>query len=148
MASRQNAIDEILRKWDRAREQIKELEARIARYKKSMGEVMDAKETDVLQGDSLKLTRRYMARSYVSKKDLPPDIWERYSTRCSYEAFYLGPIKGKGATSPRRRHAGSPGSHRSPPTRSPGSKSFLPTRSPGGKSSLRRRNRLRSKSRR
>lgn len=86
---RDSDLDTVLDKWDEARDKIKALEAKIEKYKASVGKLMDRRNTDKLTGRYLNVQRRRGARTYISQKDVPRDIWEKYSSRSQYEAFYL-----------------------------------------------------------
>jgi hypothetical protein len=80
---------ELLEKWYDAKQQISELEDKIEKYKKIADNIMDHKNTDTLSCDKYTLSKKDMNKTSISKKDLPIEIWEKYSKESFYSAFYL-----------------------------------------------------------
>ena len=51
--------------------------------------LMNKENTDVIKSDKYILQRKEMNRTIIGKKDLPEDIWNRYSKELFYNAFYI-----------------------------------------------------------
>lgn len=83
----------LLEKWHETKKQIAELEAKCEKYKIIADKILDYKDTNILTDKYFILRRREIKRNTVSKKDLPADIWNRYSKETSYTSYYLTPRK-------------------------------------------------------
>lgn len=82
-------IDKLLRKWNEAKLKIKELENTCDRYKKLSEKIMKKTGKDIIENSEFFLERRVIGKSTISKSDVPKDLWEKYSKKSSYPAFYL-----------------------------------------------------------
>jgi hypothetical protein len=78
-----------LQNWNEAKIKISELERKCERYKRLADKVMDHKGVDVIKAGNITVKRKEISRSSVSKADLPTDLWDRYSKKSSYVAYYL-----------------------------------------------------------
>lgn len=88
-------VEELLFKWYDAKQQIIELENKIEKYKSIAENIMDHKNTDILISSKLKLQKKDINKTSLSKKDLPIDIWNKYSKEHFYSAFYISKISDK-----------------------------------------------------
>lgn len=86
-------ISVLLEKWDEAKKEIARLEKQCERYKLLADKILDSKDTNTLTDKYFILRRREVTRGTVSKKDLPADIWNRYSRETTYTTYYLTPRK-------------------------------------------------------
>jgi hypothetical protein len=82
-------LDNILCKWDESKKKLEILEERIKKYKLAVTKEMNKKDTDKISTGRYTVTRRRNTRTYVTKDNLPAEIWKEYSTRCSYDALFL-----------------------------------------------------------
>jgi hypothetical protein len=82
-------LDSILQKWDDAKKKLEILEEKIKKYKLAVTKEMNRKEVDKLSAGGYTVTRRRNTRTYITKDNLPAEIWKEYSTRCSYDALFL-----------------------------------------------------------
>lgn len=82
-------IEEILKKWDSSKEKLVILEKKIEKYKGIISKEMNKKNTDRLSTGNYNVQRRRNTRSFLSKENVPADIWKEYSTKSSYDSFYL-----------------------------------------------------------
>lgn len=82
-------IETTLRKWDETRKKIEILEEKLKKYKNTISKEMNKKEVDKLSLGGYTVTRRRNTRSYITKENVPADIWKEYSTKCSFDAFFL-----------------------------------------------------------
>ena len=64
--------------------------------------IMDHKNTDSLSSDKYVLSKKDMNKTSISKKDLPIEIWEKYSKESFYSAFYISKINEKRKRSVKR----------------------------------------------
>jgi hypothetical protein len=82
-------IENTLRKWDEARKKAEILEEKLKKYKSIIAKEMNKREVDRLSAGGYTVTRRRNTRTYLSKESVPADIWKEYSTRTSFDAFFL-----------------------------------------------------------
>jgi hypothetical protein len=82
-------ITNLLEKWHTAKTDIAELEAQCEKYKRLATKIMRERGQDSLSSKNLTLKRKDLSRSSLAKKDVPPDVWRKFSNSVSYQAFYL-----------------------------------------------------------
>lgn len=82
-------LDTVLEQWDIAKEKIKKLEGKIEKYKKSVNKVMTRRDTTKLTTKNFSIEKRKGIRTYLTKASVPANIWNQYSTRCTYDCYYL-----------------------------------------------------------
>jgi hypothetical protein len=86
-------LETILSKWNDAKKKLETLEHRISKYKLRITKEMNSKDTDKISTSNYTVTRRRNTRTYVTRENLPEDIWKKYSTRCSFDALFLSKNK-------------------------------------------------------
>lgn len=79
----------ILHKWYKAKKDLGSLEKKISEYKLKISREMNRTNTDKISGNGYTVTRRRNNRSYITKENVPESIWKEYSTRCSFDSYYL-----------------------------------------------------------
>jgi hypothetical protein len=84
-----NDIDELLKNWNDAKIEIASLEKKCDKYKKYCEKIMNKLDKNILTGTNFSVRRVDMERDSISKKDVPKDIWNKYSNRTSFSSFYL-----------------------------------------------------------
>ena len=82
-------IENLLNKWYNSKQELSQLEKKIEKYKMLAENLMNKENTDVIKSDKYILQRKEMNRTIIGKKDLPEDIWNRYSKELFYNAFYI-----------------------------------------------------------
>ena len=82
-------IENLLNKWYEAKQEISMLEKKIEKYKEVADSIMNKTNSDVLSSSKYSLSKREMNKTTIGKKDLPEDIWNRYSKETFYNAFYI-----------------------------------------------------------
>ena len=82
-------IDNILQKWDEAKVKKAMYEKECDLCRDSVERYMKKKEQDSLQGSRYNVSKRTITREQLPKKDLPSDIWDKYSSKFTYTSYYL-----------------------------------------------------------
>ncbi len=82
-------IDDLLEKWWKAKNALKDYQTRCDKYKNIVEKVMKAKQTSKLSSRYHMVTRREMKKKQLLKSVVPKDIWEKYTTENVYCAYYL-----------------------------------------------------------
>jgi hypothetical protein len=83
------SLEKTLEKWYSAKEKLAILEEKINKYKLEITREMNRKNVDKISAGGFTVSRRRNTRTYLSKESVPADIWKEYSTRCSFDAFFL-----------------------------------------------------------
>ena len=86
-------LSNLLQKWTETKNKIVELEKNIEKYKRIANRVMEKQGNNTISNDYFILRRKEMSRTTISKKDVPTEIWNKYSQPCKYKAYYLSEKK-------------------------------------------------------
>jgi len=92
MSERNDKIDELLERYDATRIQIKDLEEKMDKYKRKIDDLMANKNSDYISGSKYVIKRSMNTRSYLSKEDLPKELWAKYSTSCTFPVYRLSKL--------------------------------------------------------
>jgi predicted phage-related endonuclease len=82
-------LEDLMREWSKVKIKISELEDREKSIKTLVTDIMKDEGVDSLYTDNYKVTRRTQRRSTVSQKDLPEEVWRKYSKTSEFSVFYL-----------------------------------------------------------
>lgn len=84
-----NDINTLLQKWFDTKREITNLENKAEKYKKAAEKIMNTEGTNILESSYHTLQRKQISRTTISKKYVPKNIWDQYSKRSTYSAYYL-----------------------------------------------------------
>jgi len=84
-----NKLAITLQKWHEVKGKMDSLEEKLKKYKLTITKEMNSKNVDKISAGDFSVTRRRNTRTYITKENVPADLWKEYSTRCSYDAFFL-----------------------------------------------------------
>lgn len=82
-------LDTILQKWNDAKKQKNLYEKECEEYKGAVERYMNKKGKNIIQGKNYIVSRRSNTRENLSKQNVPPEIWNQYSTRFSYMSYHI-----------------------------------------------------------
>lgn len=82
-------IKTAVKKWHKSKEKLEKLEEKIKTYKLIVSKELDRSGKDKLEVGDFTISRRRNTRTYLTKDSVPDTIWKEYSTRCSYDAYFL-----------------------------------------------------------
>ena len=82
-------IDELLKKWYDTKQEISLLEAKCEKFKKYADKIMKDSNTHVLSNSMFTLQKKEMSRSSISKKNMPSELWNKYSTTSTFNTYNL-----------------------------------------------------------
>ena len=88
-------IDNLLTKWYETKEEIAILENKCIKYKKIADRIMNDNGQNTISNSKYTLQKKRISKSTLGKNDVPGDVWDKYSKRTSYDAFYISKIKDK-----------------------------------------------------
>ena len=98
-------IDQLLKEWHETKLQIALLEKKCDKYKRYSEKILDNLNKESISGSDFILKRVNMTRNTISKKNVPSDIWNKYSVTSSFSSYY---ISSKTKSSPKRKKKKSP----------------------------------------
>ena len=82
-------IDELLKKWYDTKQEISLLEAKCEKFKKYADKIMKDANTHVLSNSIFTLQKKEMSRTSISKKNMPSELWNKYSTTSTFNTYNL-----------------------------------------------------------
>ena len=88
-------IDELFENWFEIKQQITLLEKKCDKYKKYSEKLLNKLDKNSISSSDYNLKRVNMTRKTLSKKDVPLDIWNKYSKETHVTSYYLHPLKRK-----------------------------------------------------
>ncbi len=91
--SKDRELENLFNKWNEIKQEIKNLEKKEEKIKRIFQDIMLDRNVNVLQTSEWKVTKRSQNIPRLLKKDVPTDIWKRYSTVSSFDALYLSKNK-------------------------------------------------------
>jgi len=86
-------ILDILQDWYESKKQLDALEKKIQKYKTTIAKEMNNRDVDQITESGFIVKRRRNTRSYITKGNVPEEIWNRYSSKSSFDAFFLSKKK-------------------------------------------------------
>lgn len=91
MTSKTNSddIETILKKWYQTKQEIAMLQKKQDTYKKYIQRRMDKNGEDRIHRSNYHVIRELRSRSGISKKLVPPEIWNRYAQTTDYYVYSL-----------------------------------------------------------
>lgn len=72
-------VDTLLEKWADARNNIAALEKKVDNYKKIMKQYFLKNNIQKYENDFFKVKQSTQTRSFITKKNVPNEVWEQYS---------------------------------------------------------------------
>lgn len=82
-------IDELIERWNTAREQSRDLAKKEKKYRRLMEKIMDITGAQIIKGKELQVTRTTQNRRTISRADLPADIFQQYSKVKTVDMYYI-----------------------------------------------------------
>jgi len=82
-------IDEILEKWVESKKQVLYHENQSEKYREAVERYMTKKSINTLEGTDYTVTKRSNTRETLAKKDVPVDVWNKYSNKFTYNSYYV-----------------------------------------------------------
>lgn len=79
----------LLENWYSTKKQIKQLEERLESYKKDIEQRMLTQGVKRLDSNMYTVQRCKCTRETLSKKNVPTDIWNKYSRMTTYDSYIV-----------------------------------------------------------
>jgi hypothetical protein len=78
-----------LQEWSRLKKVLEETEEELEKHKNKVIEYMKNREINSLVTTNYMVKCSNCSRESIAKKDLPPEIWQRYHKKSSYDTYKL-----------------------------------------------------------
>ena len=83
-------IEDFLEEWNDTRKELARLERKLNTMKTRAGRIMDSRDVNSLRAGCFTLRRRRQTTTTMKKRNVPNDVWNRYSTQSRpYPVFTL-----------------------------------------------------------
>ena len=82
-------LEKLLNEFSKIKQQISQLEQKEKKMKLLIEDIMRDDGTNRLDSENYTITKRSMKRSQISQKDVPSDIWSKYSKTSEFSVLYL-----------------------------------------------------------
>lgn len=82
-------MEQILEKFYNYKQEIKKMEKECEKYKKIIKKRMKDENINTISRGIYTVKKRNMTSSRINKKDVPQDIWNKYSVITKYDALYI-----------------------------------------------------------
>lgn len=89
MSYTDSEIKASLQEWHRLKQIIEEAEEEMEKQKSKVIAYMKNKEINSLVTTNYMVKCNSCSRETIAKKDLPPEIWQRYHKKSSYDTYKL-----------------------------------------------------------
>ena len=88
-------VEKLLSDWYKAKKLIQKYEDDINEYKVQADYLLKSNKLSELKSQEYFLELKKMKRKTVCKKDLTPEIWDKYAKEHEYESYYIMEIDKK-----------------------------------------------------
>ena len=85
-------LETLFSEWNSLKKKKAELEDREEQIKKIIHKIMKIENTNSLESDNFKVSRKYQSREFLTKSNVPSDIWSKYSKKSEFPVLYLKKI--------------------------------------------------------
>lgn len=82
-------VNDILKDWSEKRDKMKVLDEEIKDIKKRVEKLLDKNGSDTIKGKDHIVSRTHQTKEYLSKKDVPLEIWDKYKKKTNYDVLSL-----------------------------------------------------------
>ena len=71
------------------KKKLKDIEKKIDSNREIIIDYMERNSIDKVITDNYIIKKKNMEREYIAKKDLPSDVWNRYSRKMNYSSYKI-----------------------------------------------------------
>ena len=82
-----------LQEWYNMKQTISLLTKKCEKQKKLAEKIMREKNVNVIKQGGMKVERKILQKNVMTKKSVPNDVWNQYSTISRYDTIYLKKLK-------------------------------------------------------
>ena len=89
----QSSISEQIDEWFHYKRKVKEFEMKLEEVKKDVITYMERNNIDVLRTEHLIVKKSELEREVITKKDIPSELWEKYSRKSKSKMYKISKRK-------------------------------------------------------
>ncbi len=82
-------IKDLVKKWYESKRKASEYEKLAEKTRDLIVSYMEEKSLDTIKTDDYVVTKKSMSRNFLTKKDMPDEIWQKYSTNKTFDTYYI-----------------------------------------------------------
>lgn len=82
-------IKMLIEEWYYFKKKVKDIESKLDECKESVITYMERNDIDTLKTDDYIVKKYEMERENITKKDLPSDLWEKYSRKTTTKMYKI-----------------------------------------------------------
>lgn len=82
-------LKEIIEDWYILKKKLKDIEKKIDSNRNIIIDYMERNSIDKVITDNYIVKKKNMDREYITRKDLPSDLWNRYSRKMNYSIYKI-----------------------------------------------------------
>lgn len=86
-------MEELIQKYEQCKEQSDYYNKKMEKIKKHLKNELKKIPDNTFQNKNHKVFIKNMSRTFLNKKDVPDDIWKKYSKETPYDILYVRKIK-------------------------------------------------------
>merc|ERR1712187_77623 len=87
------AFDAICQKWNWAKSEEAAMKKTVEQCKTAIEKMLLDRKTDMIGTDSYEVKKSSQTREFLSKKDVPVNIWTQYAKSSTFSVLALKPLK-------------------------------------------------------
>ena len=85
--------DKLINDWKNIKDEITRLQKQSDRYKSKVENIMEKTGKSYIKGTKYTIKKKYQQNNRMIKKNIPEDIWEKYSTIITYNTVTFSKTK-------------------------------------------------------
>lgn len=82
-------IKDLVKKWYESKRKSGEYEKIADKTKDIIVSYMEENELDTIRTDDYVVTKKSMSRNFLTKKDMPEEVWQKYSRNKVFDSYYI-----------------------------------------------------------
>jgi hypothetical protein len=82
-------LKDIIEDWYILKKKLKDIEKKIDSNRNIIIDYMERNSIDKVITDNYIVKKKNMDREYIAKKDLPSDLWNKYSRKMNYNIYKI-----------------------------------------------------------
>tara|TARA_B100000401_G_C52704846_1_gene670935 strand:+ start:790 stop:1065 length:276 start_codon:yes stop_codon:yes gene_type:complete len=87
--------DKLINDWKDLKDKIASLQKQSDRYKYKIENIMEKTGKSIIKGTKYTVKKKYQQNNRMIKKNIPEDIWDKYSTVITYNTITFSKNKTK-----------------------------------------------------
>ena len=88
-----DAFDAVCQKWNWAKQEQAAMAKTVEQCKIAVEKMLLSKKVTERKTDSYEVKKNMISREFVSKKDMPLNVWSQYSQVSTFSNLYLKPLR-------------------------------------------------------